>query len=63
MLKLYMVICKSHPDSTCFEGMNGSLRATEDCHCERPGKAIGQSSLENTNPLEDSRGSFVDPRH
>ena len=44
MLQLNLVMCKSHPDSTGFEGMKESWRATEGWHCERPEKAIGESA-------------------
>ena len=33
---------KSHLGGTDFEGMKGSLRASEARHCERPWKAIGE---------------------
>ena len=36
MLQLYLVMCKSHPAGTGFEGMKGSWRAAEARHYERP---------------------------
>jgi hypothetical protein len=33
---LDLVICKSYPGGTGFEGMKGSCRAAEAWHCERP---------------------------
>jgi len=44
MLQLYLVMCKSHPGGTGFEGMKGSWRAAEAWYCERPGKAIGEGT-------------------
>jgi hypothetical protein len=44
MLQLYLVICKSHPGGTGFEGMKGSLRTTEAWHCERPWKTVGEGA-------------------
>ena len=43
MLQLYLLICKNNPGSTAFEDMRESWRAAEAWHCERPGKAIGES--------------------
>jgi hypothetical protein len=37
-------MCKSHPGGTGFEGMKGSCRAAEACHCERPWKAIDEGA-------------------
>jgi hypothetical protein len=37
-----LVMCKSHPGGTGFEGMNKSCRTVEAQHCERPWKAIGE---------------------
>ena len=42
MLWLDLVMCKSHPSGTGFEGMKGLCRAAEARHCERPRKAIGE---------------------
>ena len=44
MLQLYLVMCKSHPGGTGFEGMKGTKRADESCHCERPGNAISEGA-------------------
>jgi hypothetical protein len=40
MLQPYLVMFKTQPHGTGFEGIKGSLKAVEVCHCERPGKAI-----------------------
>jgi hypothetical protein len=40
VLQLDLVICKNHPGGTDFEGMEGSWKAAESWHCERPGKGI-----------------------
>jgi hypothetical protein len=40
-----LVMCKSHPGGTGFEGMKGSCRAAEAQHCERPRKAIGEGAV------------------
>jgi hypothetical protein len=37
-------MCKSHPGGTGFEGMKGTKRADESCHCERPGNAISEGA-------------------
>jgi hypothetical protein len=42
MLQIDLVIYKSHPGGTGFEGMKVSWRAAEVCHCEKSWKAIGQ---------------------
>ena len=42
MLQLDLVMCKSHPGDTCFEGMKMSWRTAEVWHCERSWKAIGE---------------------
>ena len=44
MLHQDLVMCKSHPGGTGFEGMKGSRRAAEARHCERPWKAIGEGA-------------------
>jgi hypothetical protein len=44
VLQLDLVMCKSHPGSTGFEGMKGSWRAAEAWHWERPWKAIGEDA-------------------
>ena len=44
MLWLDLVMCKSYPGGTGFEGMKGSHRAAEAWHCERPWKAIGEGA-------------------
>ena len=44
MLWLDLVMCKSYPGGTGFEGMKGSHRAAEARHCERPWKAIGEGA-------------------
>jgi hypothetical protein len=44
LLQRDLVMWKSHPGSTGFEGMKGSLRAAEARHCERPWKAIGEGA-------------------
>jgi hypothetical protein len=41
VLWLDLVMCKSYPGGTGFEGMKGSCREAEAQHCERPWKAIG----------------------
>jgi hypothetical protein len=42
LLQWDLVVCKSHPGGTGFEGMKGSHKAAEAWHCERPWKAIGE---------------------
>ena len=37
-------MCKNHPGGTGFEGMQGSWRAAEAWHCERPWKATGEGA-------------------
>ena len=44
MNKHDLVICKSHPGGTGFEGVKESCRAAEAQHCERPWKAIGEGT-------------------
>ena len=44
MLWLDLIMCKSHPGGTGFEGMKESHRAAEAWHCERPWKAFGESA-------------------
>ena len=44
MLQLYLVMCKSHPGGTRFEGMKGSYRAAEAWHYNRLGKTIGEGT-------------------
>jgi hypothetical protein len=44
VLWLDLVIFKSHPGGTGFEGMKGSCRKAEARHCERPWKAIGEGA-------------------
>jgi hypothetical protein len=44
MLQLNLLMCKSHPGRTGFEGMKGSLRAADAWYCERPWKAIGEDA-------------------
>ena len=44
MLWLDLVMCKSHPGSTGFEGRKGSWRAAEAWNYDRPGKAIGEGA-------------------
>lgn len=44
MLQLDLVMCKSHPGGTGFEGMKELSRAAEAWHCERPWKAIGEGA-------------------
>ena len=44
MLWLDLVICKSYPGGTGFEGMKGSCRAAEAQHCDRSRKAIGEGA-------------------
>jgi len=39
-----LVVCKSLPGGTGFEGMKGSWRAAEAGHWERPWKAIGEGT-------------------
>jgi hypothetical protein len=45
VLRLNLVMCKSHPGGTGFEGMEESRRAAEAWHCERPCKAIGEGAV------------------
>ena len=45
LLQRDLVICKSHPGGTGFEGMKGSCRAAEARHCERVWKAIGDGAV------------------
>jgi hypothetical protein len=45
LLQLYLVISKSHPDDSGFEGMKGSSRTAEAWHCERLWKAIGEGAV------------------
>ena len=45
MLWMELVMCKSQPGGTSFEGMKGSRRAAEAQHCERPWKAIGEGAV------------------
>ena len=42
MLQRDLVIYKSPPSGTGFEGIKGSCRTAEAWHCERPRKAIGE---------------------
>ena len=42
MLRMDLVMCKSHPGGTGFEGIKESQRVAEALHCERPGKATGE---------------------
>jgi hypothetical protein len=44
MLQQDLVMCKSYPGGTGFEGMKGSCRAAEAWHCERSLKAIGEGA-------------------
>jgi hypothetical protein len=44
VLRMDLVMCKSYPDDTGFEGMKGSRRAAEARHCERPWKAIDEGA-------------------
>jgi hypothetical protein len=44
LLQRDLIMCKSHPGGTGFEGMKGSYRAAEAWYCERPGKAIGEGA-------------------
>ena len=44
MLQWDLVMCKSHPGGTGFEGIKGSHRAAEAQHCDRPMKAIGEGA-------------------
>ena len=44
MLQWDLVMCKSHPGGTGFEGMKGSWRAAEAWRCERPWKVIGEGA-------------------
>jgi hypothetical protein len=44
VLRLDLVMCKSYPGDTGFEGMKGSRRTAEAWHCERPWKAIGEGA-------------------
>jgi hypothetical protein len=44
MLWLDLVMCKSYPGGTGFEGMKGSLGGAEAQHSERPWKAIGEGA-------------------
>ena len=44
LLQQDLVMCKSHPGGTGFEGMKELSRAAEAWHCERPWKAIGEGA-------------------
>jgi len=44
VLQLYLVMCKSHPGDTGFEGMKGSWRVAEAGPRERPWKDIGEDA-------------------
>jgi hypothetical protein len=44
VLGLDLVMCKSLPGGTGFEGIKGSSRAAEAWHPERPWKAIGEGA-------------------
>jgi hypothetical protein len=44
MLQLDLVMWKSHPGGTSFEGMKDSWRAAEAQHCKRPWKAIDKGA-------------------
>jgi hypothetical protein len=44
VLWMDLIMCKSYPGGTGFEGMKGSHRAAEAQHCERPWKAIGEGA-------------------
>jgi hypothetical protein len=44
VLQWDLVMYKSHPGGTGFEGTKGSWRAAEALHCERPWKAIGEGA-------------------
>jgi hypothetical protein len=48
MLQLHLVMCKSRTGGTGFEVRKGSWEAAEVCHCERPGKAIGEGAASVT---------------
>jgi len=48
MLQLDLVMCKSHPGGSGFEGMKASWRAAEAGHCERPWKATGEGAASVT---------------
>jgi hypothetical protein len=39
-----LVMGKSHPGGTGFEGMKGSCRAAEAQHCDKPWKATGEGA-------------------
>ena len=44
MLLQDLVMCKSHPDGTSFEGMKESCRTAEAQHRKRPWKDIGEGA-------------------
>ena len=44
LLQWDLVMFKSNPGGTGFEGMKESCRAAEAQHCERPWKAIGEGA-------------------
>jgi hypothetical protein len=44
VLWLDLVMFKSYPGGTGFEGMKGSQRAAEAWQCERPWKVIGEGA-------------------
>jgi hypothetical protein len=44
VLQLDLVMCKTCPGGTGFEGMKGSWRVAVAWYCERPGKAIGEGA-------------------
>jgi hypothetical protein len=44
MRQLHLVMCKSHPGGTGFEGMKGPWTAAEAWHFERPGEVISEGA-------------------
>ena len=49
LLLLDLVMCKSQPGSTGFEGRKRSCRAAEGWHCEKPWKATeGKCNLSDS---------------
>jgi hypothetical protein len=58
VLWLDLVICKSYPGGTGFEGKKGSQRADDARHCERPWKAIGEDATSVTIDGPGLKGSF-----
>jgi hypothetical protein len=57
VLWLHLVMCKSYPGGTGFEGIKGSCRAAKAQHCERPWKAIGEGAASGAIDGPEIKGS------